>query len=267
MSKKLTGYTALVTGGSKGIGAAIVFELAQQGANVAFCARESKELRELEQSLSYSGLSCLAIPVDVFCKDEISYCVKTVYDKYGSIDLLVNNVGGAIKFGSFFELEDEDWLKAYEFNVLSTVRFCRSAIPYIKASKLKKIINISSISGNQPGYYNPHYTATKAAITNLGKHLSNVLADDGVLVNTVCPGSIHSFSWEKNIEMVSTKSQISFDDAKAMIEKQESSKIPLKKIGEGHHIASLVAFLASPESDWVTGSCFHINGGKLQSAF
>jgi 3-oxoacyl-[acyl-carrier protein] reductase len=267
MVKSLTGYTALVTGGSKGIGSAIVEELAKRGANVAFCARESQEMHQLEREITLQGGHSLAIPTDVSVHEEIASCVKTVNQHFGGIDILVNNVGGAVKFGGFFDLDDSDWLNAFDLNVLSLVRFTRETIPYLKNSKLGRIVNISSISGHQPGSYNPHYCSTKAAVTNIGKHLSNILAVDNILVNTVSPGPVHSASWQEYVAKVSKDKKITLNEANLDIEYSESAKVPLGRIGEGHQVASVVAFLCMPETDWITGSCFHVNGGKLQSAF
>lgn len=267
MKFELENKVALVTGGSKGIGAEITLLLAREGAKVAFCARASKELSELQKKIESDSGSCLPLEVDVFSPGQITECVKKVVDSFGGIDILVNNVGGAIRPSNFDDLSDSEWMKAYELNVMSVVRFTKAALPYLKKSSLKRIINVSSISAVQPGMFNPHYTATKAAVVNLTKYLANVLAKEGILVNVVCPGPVHSDSWDKNIEKIAEIRQINFQDAAANIEIEECAKIPLGVIGEGEQIAGLVVFLASPLSAWTTGSCFHLNGGKLASAF
>lgn len=266
MDLKLNDRVALVTGGSKGIGASIVRQLAAEGVRVAFCARESPALRALEGELRQSDCECLALAVDVFVAGQISECVAAVVRRWGSLDILVNNVGGANRFGGFEELSDEDWMRAYEFNVLSVVRFTRAALPHLRASSLPRVINISSTSGIQPGLYNPHYSASKAAVTNLGKHLAGLLAKEKILVNTVTAGPIHSDSWKENIKNVATIRGISQEAADDAVEREEAAKIPLGEVGEGQHIASVVALLASPLSNWTTGSSFHVNGGKMAVA-
>lgn len=267
MDLELKGQIALVTGGSKGIGASIVRQLANEGVKVIFCARSSAALTALEAEVRATGGSCIAMPVDVFDGDAVHRLVDEAARHWGGLDILVNNVGGATKFGGFYDLEDEDWMRAYEFNVMSMVRFARAALPYLRNSELRRIINISSISGSQPGGYNPHYAVTKAATINLGKHLANILADDKILVNTVCPGPVYSDSWEQNIARIAVERGISQAEAQSLVDDQESAKIPLGVIGKGDHIASVVAFLASPLSAWTTGACFHVNGGKMTSAF
>jgi len=267
MDLQIKGRIALVTGGSRGIGAAIVRQLAQEGVKVIFCARASATMTELESEVCAGGGTCLGIPVDVFDSAAVLAAVDKAAATWGGLDILVNNVGGAGRFGGFEDLKDEDWIKAYEFNVLSMVRFTRAALPYLRESTLKRVINISSISAHQPGQHNPHYCVTKAATVNLGKHLANMLAKEKILVNTICPGPVHSESWENNIRQVADKQLISIDEARNMVEVEESSKIPLNAIGEAEHISSIVALLASPGSSWTTGSCFHLNGGKLAAAF
>ena len=196
MDLQIKNRIALVTGGSKGIGASIVRQLAREGAKVIFCARPSTAMTELEMEVRAKGGTCVAMPVDVFDAVALRNLVNEAAAYWGGLDILVNNVGGAIKFGGLDDLSDEDWMRAYEFNVMSMVRFTRAVLPYLRKSGLRRIINISSTSASQPGGYNPHYTATKAAIINLSKYLANVLVKDKILVNTVCPGPVHSESWQ-----------------------------------------------------------------------
>jgi 3-oxoacyl-[acyl-carrier protein] reductase len=267
MDLQLKDRIALVTGGSKGIGASIVRQLAKEGAKVIFCARPSQTMAVLEEEIRSEGGICVSMPVDVFDVKAVNKLVDAAAASWGGLDILINNVGGAIRFGGFDELSDEDWMRAYEFNVMSMVRFTRAALPYLRKSELKRIINISSTSAAQPGVYNPHYTVTKAATINLGKHLANVLAKEKILVNTVCPGPVHSESWDENILRVASERKISVPEARFIIENEEAAKIPLGVIGEGDQIATVVALLASPLSAWTTGSCFHVNGGKMSNAF
>lgn len=266
MNLQLQGRVALVTGGSRGIGASIVREMVKEGSYVILCARQSDALTNLEAEIRASGGNCSAVPVDVFDKAAVIAAVDSAARVAEGIDILVNNVGGAIKFGSFEDLSDDDWIRAYEFNVLSLVRFTRACLPYLRRSSLRRIINISSISALQPGHYNPHYTATKAAVVNIGKYLANILAKEAILVNTICSGPVNSESWNESIKQTALTRGILESDARSMVEQAEAAKIPLGRIGAAENIAPVVAFLASPISNWTTGSCFHINGGKLTVA-
>lgn len=266
MDLQLKGRVALVTGGSKGIGASIVRELAREGVQVAICARASDAMSALDREIRAAGGSCLAVPTDVLEPAEIQACVQTVASTWGGLDILVNNVGGAPRFGGFEELSDEDWLQSFDYNLMSIVRFTRAGLPWLRRSGLKRIINITSISALQPGTYNPHYTVTKAAAANLSKHLSVLLAKEQILVNSVAAGPVHSDAWTRNVQRLAEARGVSETEAAERVDREEAAKIPLGEVGEGEHIAAAVALLASPRSSWTTGSTFHVNGGKLSAA-
>jgi 3-oxoacyl-[acyl-carrier protein] reductase len=263
MNLELNGRVALVTGGSKGIGRAIAKALAEEGVRVAVTARGAEALRKTASELS--EFKVLAVPADATDQQATRAAVDRVVDVFGGLDILVNNVGGAGKFGGFGELADTDWRNAFDLNVLSLVHFVRAAEQYLRKSKWGRIINISSISGVQPGAFNPHYAVTKAATINLSKFLANYFVQDGVLVNVVCPGPIHSESWDENVRRLALERGIEIEEVRQDVEREESSKIPLGRVGEGEDIAGLTIFLASERANWITGSCFHVNGGKLRT--
>lgn len=262
----LNKFVALVTGGSKGIGAAIVKDLAKKGAIVYFCARESKEFTNLIKESLKNNYQVIGIIADVNKKEDIDNIYSTIKLNHGKLDILVNNVGGAIQYGSFFELDDETWTDVYNFNVLTTVRFVKGAYELLLKSNLKRIINISSIVGIQPGFFNPHYSITKSAIINLSKHLSKILAKDKILVNVICPGSIHTEAWIDNVKAIQIKNNISYQEAWENLEEEEIKKIPLGRVGEPEDISSAVIYLCSEGASWITGSILNINGGKISTA-
>lgn len=265
MDLRVIGRTAIVTGGSKGIGRAIAKSLADEGVNVAICARDTESLMEAQMEIVSSGGNSIAIPADVTRPESVRKVVEATIERFGALDILVNNAGGATKFGGFCELNHQDWLDAFELNVGSAVCFIRESLPWLRKSEAARIINICSISGVQPGSYNPHYAASKAALINLSKHIANQFAPENILVNAVCPGPVHSSSWDKNIERIGHIRGIPFDQARAQVESEEAGKIPLGWVGNGDDVAGLVTFLASDKAAWITGSCFHVNGGKLRS--
>ena len=263
MKLALGGRVALVTGGSKGIGRAIAQALAEEGARGAVTARGAEALRKAAQELS--AWNVLAVAADATDQKAVDSAVQRVVDAHGGLDILVNNVGGAGKFGGFTDLQDADWRNAFELNVLSMLHFVRAAEPHLRKSRCGRIINISSISGLQPGAFNPHYAVTKAATINLSKSYANYFVNDRVLVNTVCPGPVHSDSWDANVTRLAVERGIPVEQARLQVEREEAAKIPLGRVGEGEDIAGMVAFLASDKAGWVTGSCFHVNGGKLSA--
>lgn len=250
----------LITGASKGIGRSIAEQFLEAGATVAICARGQKDLETLQ--CRYNTHKLFAFSADVTNACDVKDVVCGVNEKLGGLDILINNVGGAIVFGDLWTATDKNWTDAFELNVLSMVRFCREAIPYLRNSKHPRVINISSISGVEPGFYNPHYASTKAATINFSKYLANILASEHILVNCVCPGTIETNGWEKGIEQILQKQTLS---TKEELRLKDIQTIPLGRIGQGEDIASMVLFLAGDGANWTTGSCFHINGGKMRS--
>lgn len=259
---RLDGRVAIVTGASRGLGTAIARALGRAGARVALCARRVQVLEAVGATLASEGIETLALPCDATCPGDPEAAVRKVELAWGRLDILVNNLGGAPVFGTFNELSDQDFRDAFELNVLSMVRFVRSALPLLSNSPVPRIINVSSISGIEPGLANPHYAITKAAVLNLSKHLANTLAREGILVNTLCPGPVHSEAWERNIARVAKQRCISPEDACDIVEREEAAKIPLGRVGDGDDVSSLAVFLASDHAAWITGACFKVDGGK-----
>lgn len=261
----LSGRVAVVTGASKGIGKAIAMRLAAAGAHVVICARDPQHLELTAREIRESGGSVLVIPVDVTDGNAVRAAVERVANEVNGIDILVNNAGGAIRFGGLAELSDDDWINAFQLNVMSMMYFVKASLPWLRQSKNARIITISSIAGVEPGLFNPHYTTTKAATINFTKVLANSLAKERILCNVVCPGTVRTDAWDKNIDETAHRESITREAAAALVEQQEVAKIPLGRIGESEEIAGLVAFLASDEAGWITGSCFNVNGGKTRS--
>lgn len=263
MESGLKGRVAIVTGGSMGVGKAIARSLAHEGASVVICARGADALEAVTREIQQGGGSAVAVVADATDPDIAGSVVETAIDRFGGLDILVNNVGGAGRFGGLSELTDQDWLDAFNLNVMTVVHFVRFALPALRQSSSARIINISSTSGVQPGSYNPHYTAAKAAVINVSKYFANLYARDQILVNVVCPGPVYSESWDRNVQRIADIREITLDDARNQVDVEEAGKIPLGRVGEGDDVAGLVTFLASDKAAWITGSCFHVNGGKL----
>jgi 3-oxoacyl-[acyl-carrier protein] reductase len=261
MNLGLKGRIAIVTGGSKGIGESIALTLADEGAKVIICARGKEALARVKKKI---GKNAFVVTADITDPKSIKNVIAKARE-LGGLDILVNNAGGISRFGAFIDLNENDWRDAFELNVMGTINFIREALPLLKKSKAPRIINISSLSGIQPGLYNPHYTITKAAIVNLSKSLANQLVKEKILVNVVCVGPVHSDFWDRNVQAMSENNNVAFNKAWAQMEETEVKKIPLGRIGEGDDISGLVAFLASDKASWITGACFNVDGGKLGS--
>lgn len=263
----LRGRVSIVTGGSKGIGASIAEHLANNGADVVICSRSVKNEWMQYNEIPHENGRIYSIRADVTSSEDIKNVIDMTISHLGHLDILVNNAGGPIRQGGFFELLDEEWRNAFEFNAISMIKFVRETYPYLKDSQFARIITISSLTAIQTGSYNPHYSITKAAILNLNKHLATLFAKDKILVNAICPGPIHSNSWNENVSRIASNRNISYQEAWQQIEHEESQKVALGRIGEGSDVAFLVAFLASDKASWITGSCFIVDGGKHCSIF
>ncbi len=260
MNLNLENRVVLVTGGSKGIGKTIVERFADEGALVSFCARGKHPLNELAKKIRNSGKDCLPIEADTSTNEGIKLIVKKTIDYFGKIDVVIHNAGGTLVRGVFRDISDEDWMDTYIRNVLTLVRLIKSSQEFLENSDQARIISISSTTATEPGSHDPHYSAAKAALLNLVKHLSNSVASKGILVNSISPGPVYTESLTTFLDEISSKST-NLDFKKSYIESMES-RIPLGKLGQGIEIADLVLFLASSRSSWITGSNFRIDGGK-----
>lgn len=262
----LSGKVALVTGSSRGIGKAIAQALAQEGSSVVLTARGAQGLSEAVSDIKNLGSvpgKVYAYPADVADRHEI----KSIFDGVilKRLDILVNNVGGPLKFGRFFDLTDEDWWSDWDFNFMSMVRFTREAIPWLKKSGNGRIINISSVPARQPGEFNPHYAASKAAMLNLSKYLANILAKDNILVNSICPNTIEGGLWGANVTDRARRDNISEAMAAERIRASALKKMPLQRMGTPEDVAHLAAFLASDKAKHITGAVFNVDGGTVRS--
>lgn len=258
---------ALVTGSTHGIGKAIAGVLAENGADIIICGRNRESLEATKAEIGKSGTKVYGFALDASKPDEVKKLFEEVVAEAGRLDILVNNVGRAEPFGGFFDLSDEDWENTFNLNFMSMVYFCRAAIPWLRKSNRGRIINIASLSARQPGIWNPHYSAAKAAMLNLNKHLANLLAKDNILVNAICPSTLKGGGWERNAADRARRDGLSLKDAEALMESEEKKKSPLGRMGTLEDIAELTAFLASERANFITGTSLQVDGGTVRSIF
>lgn len=263
----MEGRVALVTGGSKGIGRAIARSLAGEGAKVVVTARGPDALERLAQEVNGDGGKVLPIAADATDPNAVRSVVESAVRHFGGLDILVNNVGGTNRIAEFAVLTKEEWIHTFELNVMTVVYFVQAALPWLRKSTSGRIINMASITGVEPGQLAPHYAASKAALINLSKHLANLFAADGILVNVVCPGQVDSDARQGLAEYVAQTHSIPLDAARVRIDAEGAARIPLGRLGECKDVAEMVSFLASEKVGWITGECFHVDGGKHRSAF
>jgi NAD(P)-dependent dehydrogenase (short-subunit alcohol dehydrogenase family) len=219
----------------------------------------------LSSELAGEGHLCLS--ADLSQAEATQNMVKKSMESFGGLDILVNNVGNILKLGTFLDLQDEDWEDSFKINLMPAVRLTRLFLPALKNSSTGRIINISSIAAGRPGEIFPHYSAMKAALSNLSVSLSQTLAADNILVNSISPGPVWSNSWESEAQAASLKSGENIADVRQRIQSQTSQSVPLKRMGLPQDITGLVLFLASDHASWITGTNFTVDGGITQNPY
>ena len=251
-SKDLAGKTALVTGGTKGIGKAIADKLAQAGANVIVTARNQ------------SDSSHHFIAADLTQPGDVSKLEQKINKQFGGIDILINNVGGlTTPGGGFSTLTDQHWESELQLNLLTSIRLDRVLLPAMLNKKSGVIIHISSVAGKQPLWnLNMAYAVSKAALNNYSKALANELASKGVRVLTVSPGATKTPTMEKIIEDFAASAGISVEEGIQLLLSQTGG-IPMGRMSEPEEVAALVYFLVSPAAAYLTGANYPIDGGAV----
>lgn len=267
MELGLEGKVALVTGSSKGIGFAIAEALAREGCKVVLNARNSADLDSAAARIrkAVPSAAIQVVASDVAAPGGAERAVAETLLRFGAIHVLVNNAGGVDRFASFAELTDEEWLHVFQLNVMSAVRASRAAIPHMQRQKWGRIINISSESGTQPDPFMPHYNASKSALNSLTKSLSKAYGADGILVNTVSPAFIRTPLVEELLASQAKERGLSIDEAERAFAREIRPNIVFGRAGRPEETAGIVAFLASEQASFITGSNYRVDGGSVAS--
>ena len=242
--KKLSGKIAVVTGGSRGIGAAVAKGLGKEGATVIINYNHSQEEAEtVVNEVKAMGSLAVALQADISDAEATKGFIEKALADFGKIDILVNNAG-ITRDKTFKKMSFEEWHKVIDTNLSSVFNTCKIALPSMLEQKYGRIINISSVIGQAGGFGQTNYAAAKAGLVGFSKSLALETAKGGVTVNCICPGYIAT-------EMV-----------KAMPENVREAiiaMVPMKKLGEPDEIAKGVVFIC--ESEYMTGQCLNLNGG------
>ena len=242
---ELTNKVAIVTGGSRGIGAAIAMELAKNGAKVVInYNRSAGSAEQVIESIKKIGGEAYAVQADVSNSEESENLVKETINHFGRLDILINNAG-ITRDSTFKKLSEEDWRTVIDVNLNSVYNTSSIALPYLLESDAGRIINISSIIGQAGGFGQTNYAAAKAGIIGYTKSLALELAKSSVTVNSICPGFIDT-------EMV--------QEIPENIRENIVAKIPARRFGQPEEIARGVVFLCK-DGGYITGQQLNINGG------
>ncbi len=253
---------ALVTGGSRGIGKAIALTLAQEGANVAICARGKEALDQVAEQIGALGVEALAVQADVSKMDDIKKLVAETVEKFGRIDILVNNAGTG-RLSDLMELPEEEFRYNMDLMLFGLIRCSKAVVPHMREGKWGRIINISSVFGKQPGGL-VDYDSIKAAVIMYTKDLANYLAKDNILVNAVCPGPTRTPLWEGPGQLGDQLGGMLGMSGQEAITWFAEQNIPLGQHGDPEDIANMVAFLASEKAKFITGQAINVDGGMVK---
>jgi len=250
----VAGRTALVTGGSRGIGLAIAEALARAGARVALAARHADEVEAAAASLRAAGGEALGVATNVSRAEDCTRLIETATAALGPVEILVNNAATNVHFGPLLDADDGMWLKMVETNLLSAVRLCRLVVPGMKERGHGKIINTASVAGIQPGVGQGVYGALKAALIQFTRSLAQELGYANIQVNAIAPG------------LVQTRFASVLTETPAIRTSVERAT-PMGRIATPDEIAGAALYLASPASDFMTGQVLVVDGGLTLGGF
>jgi len=258
------GASAAVTGGSKGMGRATALCLAGEGAKVAVLARHQADIDETVEALRAAGApDAMGVSTDVTDPHQVIDAFAAIGERWGSLNVLVNTMGPGA--ATFEDLSDDDWDAVFEIALMSAVRSVRAALPLLRAAEWARIVNISAHSVQRQSPMLVAYTASKAALTSVSKNLAKSLAPEGILVNTVSPGSIVTASFSEGLRpMFEAENLDPTDpyDVMRWIETHFHHPADLGRAGLPVEIAVVVAFLASKTNGYVTGANVNVDGGS-----
>jgi len=266
----LAGKTAVVTGGSRGIGKGIVEALARAGAQVIFCGRDEAVGTSTRDEFAKAGHLVHFTVADLESEAGIAALVREA-QKIAPVDILVNNVGGAhdaeAGLRAFEAIPVGDWAKTFTKCVFNAVGLIDAFLPQMRERGWGRIINISSVAGIEPGYSPADYTSAKAALNTLTVSLSTSLAKSGITANVVAPGPILTDALQALIDSV-VESRGWTERGDALEQRFMTEVMPLKvnRIGRPADIGAAVAFLATPAADYITGANLRVDGGQSAAA-
>jgi 3-oxoacyl-[acyl-carrier protein] reductase len=248
MDKRLAGRVAVVTGASKGIGAAIAKRLAAEGAAVVVNYASSKEgADQVVNEIGKSGGKAIAVQANVARKEDIGRLFAEAKKAFGKLDILVNNAG-VYRFAPLEEVTEDEFHREFDTNVLGTILATREAVKYFGAEG-GSVINIGSTATSLTPPTSVVYTATKSAVSAITRVLAKELGPKKIRVNSIDPGGVETEGFH------------SLGFAGSDFEKQMIAQTPLGRIGQPDDIAPAAVFLASPESGWITGEILQVAGG------
>jgi NAD(P)-dependent dehydrogenase (short-subunit alcohol dehydrogenase family) len=257
MDLGLRGKIALITGGSRGIGAGTARILSEEAAAVVICSRDEKRLQQTAGEISSAtGNDVLPVRADLTKPDDIDRLLEAVIDRFGRIDILINNAGSS-KFGYAEDLTDQDWVSGFELKFFSYVRLTNLVIPHMKRHGGGVIINVVGNAGRVPLTWHMPGGAANSALLNFTKTLSNQVGKHNIRINAVNPGPTETDRWDTVVDFHMSHDGISAEKVRDDLLK----KVPLGRFSTVEDIGYAIAFLVSDKATHITGTSLTVDGG------
>lgn len=262
MDMQLQGKIAVISGGSIGIGLAVAEALAREGVHLALCARDGERAlaRAAEIGGKY-GVQAFGAAADVSRAEDIDAFVAQVAEKFGGVDILINNAGTGSN-ETILDATDEKWQYYWDLHVMAAVRLARGIVPLMRARGGGVILNNASICAKQPLYYEPIYNTTKAALVMLSKCMASEFIKDNIRVNTVNPGLILTPDWIKTARQLTEGTDQTWEQ---YLDKIAKDAAPIGRFATPEELADFFVFLCSPRASYSVGSEYFVDGGWLRT--
>jgi 3-oxoacyl-[acyl-carrier protein] reductase len=267
MNLGLSGRSCVVTGASRGIGRETARQLCAEGANVLLVARSEGALaeaaKETEAAGAEAGGHATPLVLDVTAEGAGERMLATANERFGSLDVLVNNAGTA-QWRDLDEVPEEDWRAQYELNVIAPLRAMRTAIPPMVERGWGRIVNVCSTAGKRPSAAMPEYSVAKAAELSLSRLFADRYAKHGVLVNAICPGPVEGELWMEPGGLLDQSKEMSGAASREEALEAAGSKRPIGRLAKVEEIAAAIVFLCSERASYVSGAAWSVDGGTVQ---
>jgi 3-oxoacyl-[acyl-carrier protein] reductase len=263
----LRGRACVVTGASRGIGRATARMLCAEGADLLLVARSEQQLIEAADECATAGEGAggraESLVADITEPAAAEAIVREANDRLGQLDVLVNNAGTA-QWRDLDDVPDEDWLSAWELNVMAPMRLMRAAAPAMRERGWGRIVNVSSTAGKRPSASMPEYSVAKAAELSLSRLYADRYASHGVLINAICPGPVKSELWMDEGGLLDQSKEAGGHESREEALEAAGSKRPIGRLAEPEEIAGAIVFLCSEHASYTSGAAWSVDGGTVQ---
>jgi 3-oxoacyl-[acyl-carrier protein] reductase len=262
MDMGIKGKSALVTGGSRGIGREAARQFLEEGVRVTICGRTAESLERTRAELARAtGGEIHAVVADMTKEADIARLVDSAKQRFGTVDILVNNAGQMYS-GRFAVLNDAGLKEQLETKLFGFMRAIRLVYPIMKAQRWGRIVNIIGGAGKEPDPYMFGSGITNSALLNITKSLSTEFGADNVLVNAVCPGWVDTNLWKRNAQGLAAELEVTSEEEARRLAARKNS---LNRFGKPEELANAIVFLCSERASYITGVSLNLDGGRLKS--